>query len=113
MRADLHGVRLVAEEAAAGGEVRAVVLALERDVEVLKKRMSGSLAAALGVDAAALAGAARQSDVTSLAAAVENKLSRSEAQVRCSHAGHMLARATAGSLGDLGVTRLVACTPQR
>eukprot|EP00892_Ulva_mutabilis_P012383 jgi/Ulvmu1/9517/UM053_0005.1 len=80
VRTELHGVRLVAEEAAAGGEVRAAVLALERDVEVVKKRLSGSLAAALGVDAAALAGAARQSDVSSLSEIVEQKLGRSEAQ---------------------------------
>lgn len=83
VRADLHGVRLVAEEAAAGGDVRTAVLALERDIEVLKKRMAGSLVAALGADSAALAGAARQADVLALSEAMEKKLSRGDAQVRC------------------------------
>lgn len=93
MRTDLHSVRLVAEEAAAGGEVRAAVLALERDIEVLKKRMAGSLVAALGADSAALAGAARQADLIALSEAMEKKLGRGDAQVRliaCSP--HMSAR---------------------
>jgi hypothetical protein len=44
-------------------EVAEALRALERDMELLKRRVTGSLVAALGADGAALAGAARQEDL--------------------------------------------------
>jgi hypothetical protein len=44
-------------------EIAEALRAMESDIELLKRRISGSLAAALGADGAALAGAARQDDL--------------------------------------------------
>ena len=61
-------------------ELQQAVRLLERDTEVIKKKLSGGLLAALGADAAALAGAARQADLLEVVAAVEGKIGRGEVQ---------------------------------
>jgi hypothetical protein len=81
---ELHEMRQFVKQAAsaANGELRDALLALERDLEVLKKKVNGGLLAALGADAPSLAGAARQADVLALTSALGDKVDRGELQVR-------------------------------
>jgi hypothetical protein len=62
----------------AGAATATALRLLERDTEMLKKKLTSGLLAALGADGAALAGAARQSDLLEVVAAVERKVERGE-----------------------------------
>ena len=84
MRGELHEVRQFVKmaAAAANGELRDSILALERDLEVVKKKLSGGLLACLGADAPSVAGMARQQDLLAVSATVGGKVDRGELQVR-------------------------------
>ena len=57
-----------------------VMKLLERDVEMLKKKLSGGLASAMGADLTALSGVARQTDLLEVLSVVEHKADRGEVQ---------------------------------
>lgn len=67
--------------AAANGELRDALLALERDLEVVKKKVNGGLLSCIGADAPSLAGVARQADLLEISNSVQDKVDRGELQV--------------------------------
>lgn len=75
-----HFVKLAAS--AANGELRDSLLALERDLEVVKKKLNGGLLACIGADAPSVAGMARQQDLLEVSNSVGTKVDRGELQVR-------------------------------
>ena len=84
MRGELHEMRQFVKmaAAAANGELRDAILALERDLEVVKKKLNGGLLACLGADAPSVAGMARQQDLLEVSNSVGTKVDRGELQAR-------------------------------
>ena len=84
LKEEMFETRSAAEAAAAArigdAELQTALRTLERDTELLKRKLSGGLLSALGVDGAALAGAARQSDLLEVVAAVDRKVDKAEVQ---------------------------------
>ncbi|NJR41798.1 MAG: hypothetical protein HC767_03180 [Akkermansiaceae bacterium] len=82
---ELHEMRQFVKMAAsaANGELQDALLALERDLEVVKKKVNGGLLACLGADAPSLTGMARQQDLLEVTNSLGSKVDRTELQVRC------------------------------
>jgi hypothetical protein len=80
LREQMHALQQATAHAASVSELHQALRLLERDTEMIKKKLTGGLLAALGADAAALAGAARQSDLLEVVAALERKVEKDEVQ---------------------------------
>lgn len=83
MRDEVHEMRQFVKmaAAAANGELRDALLALERDLEVVKKKVNGGLLACIGADVPSITGMARQQDLLEVSNSVGTKVDRGELQV--------------------------------
>lgn len=80
LREQMHALQQANMHASSISELQQALRLLERDTEMIKKKLTGGLLAALGADAAALAGAARQSDLLEVVAVLERKVEKEEVQ---------------------------------